>query len=336
MKRILYITAALLFIVQLSLAQHRSVERRGKQETRNVAIGKKASSKHKRPSVRRQEKSSRIERATPAKAQRQRNVKSRQSENRIRSSSAQRNEYRLRKGNSRVSGNDDHGNIRKNKKIDRAKAQRQRNVKHRQSENRISSPSAQRNEYRSRKGSSSTIRNNNHVEFRKHKKNSYTRRSNRGSSHGHINQYYHNKRKVRNLYYNYKRVPAIRMVFHPRWHRFYSAHYSSYSHGYMVNRRLNLISGHAAKYHTGEVAAVFGRVYETYYDEIQDEFYLYFGAPYPQSDFTVVVTGREARKMRRYSPRYFIGRDFIVSGLITHWNGKPEIVINYSSQLKRY
>jgi hypothetical protein len=84
------------------------------------------------------------------------------------------------------------------------------------------------------------------------------------------------------------------------------------------------------------VAAVFGRVYETYYDDINNEFYLYFGAPYPQNDFTVVVTGREARKMRRHSPRYYIGRDFIVSGLVTQWNGNPEIVINYSSQLKRY
>jgi hypothetical protein len=203
-------------------------------------------------------------------------------------------------------------------------------------EDRNVSRSTHQNHYRSQNSDRNGYRSGSRSKAKNHFERSYTRRNARSGGHGHINHYYHNKRKVRNLYYNYKRVPAVRMIYHTSWHRFYAARYPAYNYGHLVNHRLSLISGRQAQYHVGEVAAVFGRVYETYYDDINNEFYLYFGAPYPQNDFTVVVTGREARKMRRHSPRYYIGRDFIVSGLVTQWNGNPEIVINYSSQLKRY
>jgi hypothetical protein len=81
---------------------------------------------------------------------------------------------------------------------------------------------------------------------------------------------------------------------------------------------------------------VYGRVYETYYDPQVNQFYLYFGSPYPRQDLTVVVTGRDARRLARKSAQYFIGWDFSVAGLITSWEGKPEVVINDKDQLQRF
>ena len=126
------------------------------------------------------------------------------------------------------------------------------------------------------------------------------------------------------------------MVYQPVWHTFYAHHFRVNHFRYYVNRPLRFVSGNAAQYHVGEIAAVFGRVYETYYDEVNREFHLSFGAPYPRQDFTVIVTGREAHKMQRMSPHYFIGQDFVVSGLITRYDGRPEIIVRYRSQIQKY
>ncbi|MDZ7775027.1 MAG: hypothetical protein U5L09_05135 [Bacteroidales bacterium] len=86
------------------------------------------------------------------------------------------------------------------------------------------------------------------------------------------------------------------------------------------------------------MAAVFGRVYETYYDDINNEVLSLFWGARTRRTISPVSGHRtgSAEKCASHSPRYYIGRDFIVSGLVTQWNGNPEIVINYSSQLKRY
>lgn len=155
-------------------------------------------------------------------------------------------------------------------------------------------------------------------------------------SHGHINQHHRKGRRVAVNYHYYRRAPQMRLIYRSAWHSFYKHHFRINHFHYNVNRPLRLVPGNTAKYYTGELASVFGRVYETYYDEINQEFHLSFGAPYPRHDFTVIVTGREALRMGRTSPGYFIGHDFVVSGLITLYDGKPEIIVRYRNQIKKY
>ncbi len=155
-------------------------------------------------------------------------------------------------------------------------------------------------------------------------------------SHGHINHHYKNRKHTAINYHYYRRTPRTRLIYQPTWHTFYTHHFRVNQYRHYVNRPLRLFSGNTAQYHVGEIASVFGRVYETYYDEINQEFHMSFGAPYPRQDFTVVVTGREARRMNRIRPGYFIGQDFIVSGLITRYNGKPEVIVRYQNQIVKY
>ncbi|HKK10150.1 MAG TPA: hypothetical protein VJ939_04900, partial [Bacteroidales bacterium] len=162
---------------------------------------------------------------------------------------------------------------------------------------------------------------------RKHHRRSY------GKSHGHINHFYHSRKMARNHYHVYNR-PHHRIMFRHSWFNFYVNYFPRYSIRY--NRYVDVIPGDVARYHVGDLKVVYGRVYETYYDPRAEEFYLYFGAPYPGQDLTVVVTGRDARRLSRKHASYFIGWDFSVAGLISSWDGKPEIVINDKNQLNRF
>ncbi len=161
---------------------------------------------------------------------------------------------------------------------------------------------------------------------------SYNRRS-YGKSHGHINHFYRGRKLARNHYYVYNR-PHHHVVFRHSWFNFYVNYFPRYSIHY--SRYIDVIPGDIARYHVGDLKVVYGRVYETYYDPRANEFYLYFGSPYPRQDLTVVVTGRDARRLARKPARYFIGWDFSVAGLITSWEGKPEVVINDKDQLQRF
>ena len=67
-----------------------------------------------------------------------------------------------------------------------------------------------------------------------------------------------------------------------------------------------------------------------------DEFFLYFGAYYPYQDFTVVVPGEVAYRFSRNPDRYFDNDYVMVTGLITEFDGKPEIVVKHADQLRRY
>lgn len=155
-------------------------------------------------------------------------------------------------------------------------------------------------------------------------------------SHGHINHHYNNRKHTAINYHYYRRTPRSRLIYQHTWHTFYTHYFRVNQYHHYVNRPLRLLSGNTAQYHVGEIASVFGRVYETYYDEVNQEFHMSFGAPYPRQDFTVVVTGREARRMNRIRPGYYIGQDFVVSGLITRFNEKPEIIVRYRNQIKKY
>jgi hypothetical protein len=100
--------------------------------------------------------------------------------------------------------------------------------------------------------------------------------------------------------------------------------------------RLPSVSAYDAYDFVGEIARVYGRVAETYFAWETDEYFLYLGDYYPYHDFTVVIPGREARDFSRRPERYFDNQYIEVTGLVSRFEGKPEMVIKHSTQVGVY
>jgi hypothetical protein len=105
---------------------------------------------------------------------------------------------------------------------------------------------------------------------------------------------------------------------------------------YNVGYRINSTSAYYADYYIGEVMNVYGKVTDVYYAYETDEFFLYFGAYYPYHDFTIVLPGVIARRYSAIPDRYFDNQYISVTGLITAYDGKPEIVVKRNFQLDVY
>jgi hypothetical protein len=143
--------------------------------------------------------------------------------------------------------------------------------------------------------------------------------------------------EVRREYHPY-RVPAHREVvwsieFRNNFRVFYpEVRYWRYDVGY----RLPEISAYDAFNYVGEVANVYGRVFDVYYEPATDDYYLYFGDYYPYHDLSVIVPGREARSINRQPERFFQKAYIVVNGYITQFDDKPEIVVRSARQIELY
>lgn len=143
--------------------------------------------------------------------------------------------------------------------------------------------------------------------------------------------------EVRRVKYPYRapvRAEVIWTIDLSRRFEVYYPHYRPYR--YHVGMRLASVSAYDAYDFVGEIARVYGRVAETYYSPETDEYFLYLGDYYPYHDFSVVVPGREARDFSRRPERYFDRQYIEVTGLISRFEGKPEMVIKRSSQIGVY
>jgi len=116
------------------------------------------------------------------------------------------------------------------------------------------------------------------------------------------------------------------------YRRWYPEYHWRYNYGY----RIQTISIFDAKYNLGEVAMVYGRVYATWYNKETDDYLLFFGGDYPYQQFTVVLPGRVARRFTWRPERYFLGEHLTVTGLITTFDGIPEIIVKNKRQLGLY
>ena len=159
----------------------------------------------------------------------------------------------------------------------------------------------------------------------------YTRRLHRD---GNINHYHKNRIWSADKYHIYPRRPHFSIRWRPAWKTFYRYHFPSFKLG--VHSMVITIPAYETTNHLHESAGVYGRVYEVLYDRRSNELYLYLGAPYPRQDFTIIVTGRLAREMKRFPHSYFLGQDFMVSGFISEYRNQPEMVIKYREQIKRF
>ena len=149
------------------------------------------------------------------------------------------------------------------------------------------------------------------------------------SFHHHYNTYANGYRV---LYYpTYGDIFWTRSMYR-HYHSWYPGYHWSYNYGY----RIQTISVFDAQYNLGEVARVYGRVYATWYNQETDDYLLFFGGDFPYQQFTVVIPGHIARNYSWRPENYFLGEHIIVTGLITTYDGSPEIVVKNKTQLNLY
>jgi DNA/RNA endonuclease YhcR with UshA esterase domain len=85
----------------------------------------------------------------------------------------------------------------------------------------------------------------------------------------------------------------------------------------------------AAK-HVGETATVTDRV-DGVHQSAKGHIFLNMGGKYPNQTFTAFIPSASAAQFPQ--PRQYEGRTVAVSGKITLYHGKPEIVVNSPSQI---
>lgn len=97
------------------------------------------------------------------------------------------------------------------------------------------------------------------------------------------------------------------------------------------------ISWNEAKYHIGERATVCGYIVDSRYASTSNgqPTFLNMGNAYPNSDrFTVVIWGSNRSNFASSPESYYYGKYICVTGLITEYQGVPQIEASYSSQIQ--
>ncbi|MBN1949560.1 MAG: hypothetical protein JW801_00050, partial [Bacteroidales bacterium] len=161
---------------------------------------------------------------------------------------------------------------------------------------------------------------------------------------------YHQKHTVHHHYHTpppsveYRRVHTVyrapvnvHFYWTPTMHRHFIEIYPMVNHWkYHNGYHIQSISAYDAMYYRGEVMTVYGLVSDVYYSRNTDEYYLYYGPYYPYQDFTVVIPGYLARMYSRNPASFFTNRYLAITGLITTYDGEPEIVVRKDFQISLY
>ncbi len=147
----------------------------------------------------------------------------------------------------------------------------------------------------------------------------------------------HRSIEYRRTYYPYRVYSRPDIFWDIHLYNRYRYLYPHYNYWYYpIGYRIQTVSAYDADRFIGEFARIYGRVFDTWYSPETDEYYLYFGEPYPYQDFTVIISGRDARRYNRHPERYFTGRHIAVTGIVSVFDGKPEMVIKSRTQIDRY
>ncbi len=165
----------------------------------------------------------------------------------------------------------------------------------------------------------------------------YTTPNRRAVRTNHVKGYHYNPVRYRNVNYHYRVPNRIHVTWTNRMYHDYRLMYPEFGYWYYpIGYRIVTIPSYNAYYHIGDVRNVYGRVHEVYYSWTTDEYHLYFGGGYPYHDFTVIIPGRQARRYDRYPEMYFEGRYMWVTGLLSTFEGRPELIVRRRSQIHLY
>lgn len=151
----------------------------------------------------------------------------------------------------------------------------------------------------------------------------------------HVKTHYHHNTYVH--HYNVLYYPAYNEMYWTRnMYNDYRRWYPNYRWRYDYGYRIQSLSIFDTKYNLGEVAMVYGRVYATWHNQETDDYLLFFGGDYPAQQFTVVLPGHVARRFSWRPERYFLGEHMTATGLITTFDGIPEIIVKNKRQVGIY
>ncbi len=143
--------------------------------------------------------------------------------------------------------------------------------------------------------------------------------------------------EYRRVHYVYRRPPRHTIIWNISMYHDYVRWYPDFNLWYYpMGYRIHTISAYDAGSYIGEVARVYGEVYSTWYSRQTDEYYLYIGGPYPYQDFTIILERRDARRFSRRPERFFTGRHVSATGLISIFEGKPEMFLKKKRQIDVY
>jgi len=334
MKTIRYTTALLLMIAfGLTAVQAQSARRTDHREKRVANATKETKREATQPQRNVQRNEVQRQRATQPQRNVQRNEVQRQ-----RATQPQRNVQRNELQRQRAT--QPQRNVQRNEVQRQRATQPQRTIQRNDAQKRtsISTPNNPRSTYRKADTKVYVDRNrtaNTRV-------NKYSSKHYYGGNHYH---YFYPRVKVRTHHHHDTYIHHYRVLYHPRhvniyWtrnmYRDYRNWYPNYRWRYDYGYRIQTISAFDAKYNLGEVAAVYGRVYATWYNRETDDYLLFFGGDYPYQEFTVVLPAHVARRFSWRPERFFLGEHMIVTGLITTFDGIPEIVVKHRSQVDLY
>jgi hypothetical protein len=165
--------------------------------------------------------------------------------------------------------------------------------------------------------------------------------SSRAYQQSHKPNYHYNhepyNRDYRSAHYVYREPVHVDIYWTRDMYRHYVEMYPEVRYwNYNIGYRINKTSAYFADYYIGEVMNVYGLVNDMFYATETDEYFLYFGAYYPYHDFTVVMPGYIARQYSNRPMHYFLNQYINVTGLITMYDGKPEIVVKRNFQFNVY
>ncbi len=147
----------------------------------------------------------------------------------------------------------------------------------------------------------------------------------------------HRPIEYRRNYYPYAEPRRVEIIWDVHMYNEYSYLYPHYDYWYYpYGYRIHTISAYDADRYIGEIARIYGRVSDVWYERKTDEYYLFFGEPYPYQDFSVIITGKTARRYSYRPERYFVNRNIAVTGLVSMWDNRPEMLVKKRSQIEVY
>ncbi len=157
--------------------------------------------------------------------------------------------------------------------------------------------------------------------------------------HRSVTHVYHSRPKpieYRRVHHVYRAPVHVDIFWTPAMYREYRVIYPGMSWNYRTGYRISTLSAYDALFYIGDVRRVYGRVTDVFYAWENDEYILYFGPQFPYHDFSVIIPGHIAERYSRRPERFFTGANVAVTGLITDYDGKPEVLVRRSHQIERY
>jgi hypothetical protein len=143
--------------------------------------------------------------------------------------------------------------------------------------------------------------------------------------------------EYRKSYYPYLEPHHLEIIWDANMYYEYCYLYPQFDYWYYpYGYRIQTVSAYDAYHFIGEVARIYGKVSEVWYERQTDEYTLYIGGPYPYHDFSVILSGKHARGFSFRPDRYFRNRNIAVTGLVSMWDDGPEMLIRKRSQIEVY